>query len=129
METSELPFAKIFILREDIAEVIINDGVEMNLEMVEQYHDYLLLNLRAPFSLLINKINAYSYSHDAQQKLATLREINAMAVLAYNRTTISTTKLLTTYPRDEKWNLKIFTDRDEAMGWLFSEQSEYYNRI
>jgi len=122
MEKYELPFAKIIILREDIAEVIINDGIEMDVNMVEQYHNFLLSHLHAPFSLLVNKINAYSYDFPAQEKIASLKEINAMAVVAYNLTTEITTETLASYPRDVKWNLKIFSNRDEALSWLLSEQ-------
>lgn len=124
MDLYKLPFAKIIILREDIAEVMINDGVEMDANMVEQYHAFLLSHLEAPFALLINKINAYSYDFPAQEILATLKEINAMAVVAYNRTTEITTEMLASYPRDVAWNLKIFSNRDEAMAWLLSEQSK-----
>jgi len=127
MDLHELPFAKIVILRDDIAEVMINDGVRMNQEMVEQYHDFLLSHLRAPFSLLINKINSYTYDFHAQEKLATLKEINAMAVVAYNRVTKITTETLASYPRDVKWNLEIFSNRDEALAWLLSEQGETDN--
>lgn len=69
MELHELSFAKIIILREDIAEVIVNEGVEMTVEMVDEYHNFLLSHLRAPFSLLVNKLNAYTYDFDAQEKL------------------------------------------------------------
>ena len=124
MDLHELPFAKIIILRDDIAEVMINDGVRMNQEMVEQYHNFLLSHLRAPFSLLINKINSYTYDFHAQEKLATLKEINAMAVVAYNRVTKITTETLASYPRDVKWNLEIFSNRDEALAWLLSKQGE-----
>ena len=127
MDLHELPFAKIIILRDDIAEVMINDGVRMNEEMVEQYHEFLLSHLRAPFSLLINKINSYTYDFHAQEKLATLKEINAMAVVAYNRVTKLTTETLASYPRDVKWNLKIFSNRDDALAWLLSEQGETGN--
>ena len=127
MDLHELPFAKIIILRDDIAEVMINDGVRMNQEMVEQYHNFLLSHLRAPFSLLINKINSYTYDFHAQEKLATLKEINAMAVVAYNRVTKITTETLASYPRDVKWNLEIFSNRDEALAWLLSEQGETDN--
>jgi hypothetical protein len=122
MDLHELPFAKIIVLRDDIAEVMINDGVRMNQEMVEQYHDFLLSHLRAPFSLLINKINSYTYDFHAQEKLATLKEINSMAVVAYNRVTKITTETLASYPRDVKWNLRIFSNRDDALTWLLSEQ-------
>ena len=122
MDLYELPFAKIIILRDDIAEVMINNGVIMDMAMVEQYHDFLLTHLRAPFSLLINKVNAYSYDFGAQERLATLKEINAMAVIAYNRVTRIATENLASFPRDVKWNLRIFSNRDDAMAWLLSEQ-------
>ena len=122
MDLNELPFAKIIILRHDIAEVMINDGVKMDIAMVEQYHDFLLSHLRAPFSILVNKINSYTYDFDAQEKLATLKEINAMAVVAYNPVTEITTEILASYPRNVKWNLRIFSNRDDALTWLLSEQ-------
>ena len=122
MDLHELPFAKIIILRDDIAEVMINDGVEMDMNMVDQYHDFLLTHLRAPFSLLINKVNAYTYDFHAQEELATLKEIKAMAVVAYNRVTRIATETLASFPRDVKWNLQIFSNRDEALAWLVSQQ-------
>jgi len=122
MDLYELPFAKIIVLRDDIAEVMINDGVIMDMAMVEQYHDFLLAHLRAPFSLLVNKVNSYTYDFDAQEKLATLKEINVMAVVAYKRVTEITTETLASYPRNVKWNLRIFSDRDDALAWLLTEQ-------
>lgn len=124
MDLHKLPFAKIIILREDIAEVIIDDCVKMDVRMVEQYHNFLLTHLRAPFSLLVNKVNSYTYDFPAQEKIATLQQINAMGVVAYNRTTVLTTESLASFPRDIKWNLKIFSNRDEALLWLVSEQDK-----
>ncbi|UCB54391.1 MAG: hypothetical protein JSW45_10645 [Thiotrichales bacterium] len=123
MDLFELPFAKIIILRDDLAEVMINDGVQMNMAMVEQYHDFLLSHLQAPFSLLINKVNSYSYDFDAQEHLATLDEINAMAVVVYNRVSKITTETLASFPRDVEWNLEIFPDREEALAWLMKQQA------
>ena len=124
MELHELPYAKIIVLQDDIAEVIIDDGVIMDEAMVEHYHGFLLSHLKAPFSLLINKINSYTYDFNAQMKLATLVEINAMAVIAYNRITKNTTELLASYPRSKEWNLKVFSNRDEALNWLILEQKK-----
>lgn len=124
MDLHVLPFAKIIILQKDIAEVMINDGVEMDTKMVDQYHDFLLSHLHPPFSLLINKVNSYTYDFQAQIHLATLKEINAMAVIAYNRITKITTESLASYPRSEKWNLRVFSNRDEALTWLLAEQKQ-----
>lgn len=126
MNTYELSFGKIIILREDIAEVIINDGIEMNGRMVREYHAFLLSHLKNSFSLLVNKINSYTYDFEAQLNIATLREIKAMAIVSYNQNTrLSTESLATTIPRDVVWNLKIYSNRDEALRWLISEQAEH----
>ena len=124
MDLYELPFAKIIILRDDIAEVMINEGVQMDANMVDQYHDFLLSHLRAPFSLLINKVNSYAFDFDAQAKLATLKEINAIAVVVYNRVSRIATETLASFPRDVEWNLKIVSSRDEALAWLLVEQDK-----
>lgn len=124
MDIYELPFLKIIILREDIAEVIVNDGVQMNLPMVEQYHQLLLSHLRPPFSLLVNKINAYTYDFAAQQDLATLDEINKMAVVSYTRVTTTSTEYLSAISRKKNWDLRIFQDRDAAYAWLVAEQDK-----
>ena len=122
--THELSFAKIIILREDIAEVQINDGVEMNIGMVEEYHRFLHDNLSKPFSLLVNKVNVYTYDFQAQMKIGTLNDINAMAVVVYNRMTEATTEGLKSLPRGVKWNLKMFYSRDQALLWLGEEQGK-----
>lgn len=127
MDLHELSFARIILLHDGVAEVIINDGVEMNVEMVKQYHDFLLSNLQPPFSLLINKINAYTYDFQAQLQLATIKEINAMAVVSYSRATQITTEALASYPRSEAWNIQIFSDRCEALDWLVEEQKKVTN--
>lgn len=119
----ELPFGKIIILRDDIAEVIINEGIEMNLQMVKKYHNFLLSHLRSPFSLLINKINSYTYDFEAQLHLATLNEIKAMAVVAYSKKTKIATNLLASKIHPDDWNLKIFSNRDQAHAWLWSQQN------
>lgn len=123
MDLHELPFAKIILLDRDLAEVLIDDGVEMNAEMVAAYHDFLLAHLQAPFSLLVNKVNAYSYDFEAQANLATLEQINAMAVITYHRISTISTESLASMPRSKEWNLRIFSDRGEALAWLRSEQS------
>ena len=128
MNLYELSFAKIIVLQDDIAEVIINDAVVMNTAMVEQYHEFLRSILTSPFSLLINKINSYTYDFEAQLELATIGEINAMAVVAYSRITELTTESLASYPRSKKWNLQIFMNRDDALAWLLLEQDKIHNK-
>ncbi|WP_435627601.1 hypothetical protein [Candidatus Ferrigenium straubiae] len=121
MELHELRFGKIILLSSSIAEVIIDDGVEMDEAMVNEYHEFLIAHLQAPFNLLINKINSYSYDFVAQMNLATIGQIKAMAVVAYNRITERSTESLIATPRKAEWNIKIFSNREAAMQWLGSE--------
>ena len=124
-EIYTLSFAKIIVIQKDIAEVVVNEGVEINVVMVDEYHEFLLSHLKAPFSLLINKINSYSYDFEAQMKLATLDEINVMAVVSYSRMTeISTNVLANKTYRETEWNLRIYDNRETALDWLLSEQEK-----
>lgn len=66
MESHRLRFAEIIILNKNLAEVIIDEAIEMDLSMVEEYHAFLLSHLDSSFSLLINKRHAYGYTFDAQ---------------------------------------------------------------
>ena len=122
MELHELSFCKIIILREDIAEIIVNDDIEIDMEMVGQYHEFLLSHLTSPFSVLINRINSYTHSFDAQMKIGTLPELNAIGVVSYNRTTDIVSKGMASLPRNKEWNFNIFSRRDEALAWVESEQ-------
>ena len=118
MEQFNLSFGTINKLHEHLAEVIIDDGVEMNLKMVNEYHQFLISHFNAPFSLLVNKIHSYSYDVQAQEMLATIEQIKDMAVVSYKPSTTFTTEVLANYPRKTKWHLKIFHNREAAIQWL-----------
>jgi len=120
MTIHRLSFGEITILKPNLAEVIVDNGVEMDLAMVEEYHDFLLTHLQHPFNLLINKRNQYTYSFDAQKHLGTLSQINSMAVVAYSSISEQSTYNLASFPRTKPWNLQIFEDRKTALQWLTS---------
>lgn len=122
MDDFELDFAKIVLIRNNIAEITINNGVEIDLGMVCELHEFLISHLRAPFSLLINKINSYSYTFEAQKQMASIAQIKAMAVVAYRHTSIISTLSMAQLHRETPWKLEIFTDRETALQWLISEQ-------
>ena len=125
MEVHNLSFVRCIILREDIAEIIVNEAVEVNLDMVDEVHEFLISNLKAPFSVLVNKINRYTYSFEAQLKVGSIKEINAQALLIHNKTTEVTTKYFAELPREIPWKYRVFSDRIEAFDWLISEQDVF----
>lgn len=118
MELHELPFVKIIKLSDDIAEVIVNEGVEYNLDMVDEYHDWVEKNMANPCYMLVNKLNSYSYTFEVQQKLGTLEQIRAIAFVAYTRTGKLSLEALSRVPKTAHWNSKIFDNRNDALQWL-----------
>lgn len=127
MNDHKLDFGRIIILQPDIAEVIINEGIEMDESMVDDYHDCLIKHLAAPFSLLVNKINSYTYTFDAQLKLATIPQIHSMAVVTYSHISKVATESLNNIPRHRPWNLCTFSSREQAITWLKQNQSRIRN--
>ena len=121
MEQHELPFAKLNKLHDSLVETIVHEGVEMTPRMVDQYHKWLLTNLTPPFGILVNKINQYTYTFEAQLQLADLPEIKAMAVISYSTITELSTKTMEKMPRKNKWNMKMFRKREDALLWLEDE--------
>jgi len=124
MKTKTFPFAEISKIDNSIAEIIACDGVEIDVDNVSQLYNWKRENLNAPFGILVNKINSYSYTFEAQMKLGDLEEIKAVAVISYQKLTEISTRLLKTAPTKQKLNLEIFDDRNQALKWLKAELAE-----
>jgi len=122
MTIHRLSFGEITILKPNLAEVIIDKDIEMDIEMVGEYHRFLLAHLEHPFNLLINKRNQYTYTFEAQQHIGTLSQINLMAVVAYNSITAMSTSCLIAIPRATPWNIQLFKEREPALDWLTSPE-------
>ena len=114
----DLGFGTLEVLTDQICEVIINEGVCMDLTDVQVYHKALEGLFDGPFGLLINKVNKYTYTFEAQQQLASLPQIRAMAVLVKSTSSEMVTNNLVSIPRPVSWNIKIFNVRNTAMKWL-----------
>ncbi len=128
MNLYELSFAKLIIIRDDVAELIVNEAIEVDLSMIEEYHNLLLSIFNSSFSVLVNKINSYSYTFEAQRQIPALKLIHATDVLTYNNMTeVTTTELTKMSSQGKKWNMKMFSDRDKAIAWLITEQEHLTN--
>lgn len=118
MKSYKLSFGIISILRNNLAEVIVNEGVVMDEVMVDEYHDFLLSNLDAPLSILINKTNSYSYTYEAQKALVSFNKIEVMAVFVDSNAGLMSTETLLSLKKDNNWDVKIFRTREDALFWL-----------
>lgn len=115
-------------LSDSSAEFVVNQGVEVNLDMVFEYHEWLLENLQYPMYILLNKIFPCTYSFEAQIQLASLQQVKAMAVVAHDKASQSTTQILQTVPREGDWSIEVFDDRDAAISWLTRQRENYENQ-
>ncbi len=125
METHELSFGNVIILQKDLAEIIINDGIEVSLKQVIEADEFLVAHLKSPFSLLFNKKYHYSFEFNAQEKLGVVKGLNAVAIVCYSQVNSTLTKALSNVINNtEEWNMQDFTNRDDALDWLASEQEK-----
>lgn len=116
-----MPFGRIVPIDDHIAEVIINDSVEMDWEMLNDLHHTLENRFKPPISLLINKIHSYSYTFEAQKLIGTLNNLHKTAVVTYNQRSERATQALNQIPRPVKLNIKTFSNYEDALNWLRSE--------
>jgi len=118
MNSYKLSFAEIIKLKNNLAEVIINEGVELDEIMVAEYHSFVTNLLSEPRYLLVNKKNSYSYNFNAQKTIINFDKIKAYGIVAPNAAAILGTKSLVSIGDNPKLNLQIFSTREEALGWL-----------
>ncbi len=123
MSSYKLSFGTIKILQNNLAEVIVNEGVVMDEIMIDEYHKFLLKTLKAPFGLLINKIYSYSYTFAAQKTIVHLDEIKSMAVLAKTSGAVMSTETLINVNGNINRNIKLFQEKEAALVWLQKELS------
>ncbi|WP_219930765.1 hypothetical protein [Algibacter marinivivus] len=123
MSSYKLSFGTINILQNNLAEVIVDEGVVMDEISVDEYHDFLLNNLEAPMGLLINKKNSYSYTFEAQKSIVHLDAIKSMAVVTQTSGAVMSTKTLINVNGNIYRNIKLFQERENALSWLYKELS------
>ena len=116
-------------ISENCAEIVVKKGTEMTIDMVIEYHQWLLENIRAPMYLVINKIFDYKYTTEAQVQLASLREIKAVAIVAYDRVSQTTTHIMQSVPHEKNWKIEVFSDRESAVIWLDKLATSYANKL
>ena len=118
MDVHQISFAKITVLRNDLAEIIVDSSVDINVKMVDEIHHCLLSIFSDSFSLLINKTNSYSTQLDALMKFGTLGAINKIAIFAPNKMARMSADFSASIPSSKVLNIQVFIDRDDALIWL-----------
>lgn len=115
-------FADIIVLEDDLAEVVVNKNTEITLAMVHQLHQTLLDNLTAPFFLLVNKINNYSYDFEAMHELGSIKELKGIAIIHYSEKSKKNAQYLASLSRKIAWNAKTFNRRNDGLDWISNQK-------
>lgn len=118
MEFHELSFGKVALLQSDVAEVMVDEGVEVDIAMVDEIHRCFLSLFDDSFSLLINKSNSYSTQFDALIHFGTLSSIDKIAIFAPNKMAKLSADFSADMPTSADLNIQVFTNRDDAFAWL-----------
>lgn len=120
----QLSFGRLVFHSENISEVIVNAGVELTLDEIEEFHRALIDRHKAhPFGAIINRINDYSYSFEAQLKIGDLDNLKAVAAIYYS----SIGKLSSETVQDIKksaFNMKLFDNYEMGLDWLRTQLDE-----
>lgn len=117
MKSVELPYGRIEILEKDLAEVIFDDGIELNEQMVDNFHLALATHLKAPYRVLFNKRNNYSYNFAAQRKVGGMPQLRSIAVVVYNRAAEMSARVIAKVSQ-HNGSINIFSCREMALTWL-----------
>ncbi|WP_242082282.1 hypothetical protein [Aestuariivivens sediminis] len=122
MESYRLSFGEIKVFHSNMAEVIVDEDVLIDEVMMDEYHDVLRNTLEPPFSLLINKKHAYSYTFEAQKHIGNLKEIKSIAIVIRTPGAEMAVNTLISINENERSRIKVFTAKEEALDWLYSQQ-------
>lgn len=122
MELYRLSFGKVIVIAPNTAEVIVDEGVNIDLDMVTEIHHCFLTIFTCSFSLLINKSNSYSTQLDALIQFGTLSAIDKIAIFAPNKMAKMSADFSADIPSSAALNIQVFTDRNDALSWLYSNE-------
>ncbi|WP_076417183.1 hypothetical protein [Colwellia sp. UCD-KL20] len=120
-----LDFAYLTVLPNNIIEVVVDDGIELTLEMVEESYRILKKSMTDCFALLINNIHEFEVTFEAKLTMASHEHLKAIAFVYYNQNNKVEIENLIELRKVDKWNVKVFSGLEmgwqEAHSWLTHE--------
>ena len=115
-------FGQINLIAPNIAEVIINNNIEITLEIVDEYDALMAKHFTQNYALLVNRINSYSFSYEALLCVASAQNLKALALINYRAENEQQTQNLKSARHMDNLNIKEFSGlelgRENAIKWL-----------
>jgi hypothetical protein len=120
-----LSFGFYNVLPNNIVEVTTDEGIEISLEMVEESSEFLSQHITGAFAMLINQINNYTYSYEAQLSVGSYENLKAVAFVYYSAKGEESIKKLQSNRSFDQWDYPIFSGLElgwqQAQKWLENE--------
>lgn len=120
-----LSFGYFTLLTDNIVEVVVDEGVEMNLEMIEECHQFIQSHFTDDFGMLVNRVNSYTYSYEAKLSVASYAQMKAIAFVYYSKDAKEISDNLQKMRAIDQWNCQIFSGLElgwqQAYDWLQCE--------
>ena len=114
MKLEDLEFGVYKEIEPQIVEVLINEGVILDIDKVQRAEEALLEKYNCQYACLVNRINRYSHTHESMGKVAKYRNLAGMAVLVYDEFGRQAAAIHKLYQD----NVAVFEDREKAIIWL-----------
>lgn len=114
----KLPFGCLRCPADNIVELIIDEGVEINVDMARAFQVAIEQWVDGPTGLVVHKLNSYSVSFDAQQIIGDLPGIAVSAVVAYNRFGEMSAQQIIAMSEMPEGDIAIFPTLENAVFWL-----------
>ena len=120
-----LSFAKTHFISSDIAEVIVDKDIEITIEMIEEFDEYLSSCEHQHLGVLINRIHSYSYSFEAKFCVYSHHKMKAIALVYYSAQCRQCTQEILDLRFMDELNVKMFAGIElgwqQALNWLQQE--------
>lgn len=128
MNNYQLSFAKIKLLTQNLAELVVNKDTEITLEMIEELDKFYTKTFNQNFAVLINKLNQFAYSFEAKCMVGLHKNLAAVAVVSYDDIKKDVTNEILKLRAIDNLNIKIFSGLElgwqQALQWLNTQLDE-----
>lgn len=114
-----LSFCTIYHRDDGIAVFEVDDGINIDADMVKEVEALAITTAADPVAILSNRKNSYSLSFEAMSAIATSPRLAAMAIVVHSpktRMLVEAQNLFIASIQDKP--MQIFTDTESAINWL-----------
>jgi hypothetical protein len=123
MVVENVSCCRISKIEDDIVELVFAEGVEIVPADIDAIHRWLDENLPVPYMIVINKVNQYSYSFEAQLKLGQPEAMKAIAIVSHSAISTATQDHIQGIHALNPLNLQVFSCVEEALPWLHEQRA------